>query len=81
MYTFMCKSNPITSLDIPGGFQKFEDKIFQDSRHMKVVRLSALRPGRLYSPGNIPGTHFCKRLSQPQGHSAAVMGNVNENIQ
>jgi hypothetical protein len=22
-------------------------------------------------PGNIPGTHFCLRLSQPQGHSAA----------
>jgi hypothetical protein len=35
-----------------------------------VVRLSALRTGRLYSPGNIPGTHFCYRLSRPQGHSA-----------
>jgi len=23
-----------------------------------VVRLSALRTGRLYPPGNIPGTHF-----------------------
>jgi len=23
------------------------------------------------SPGNIPGTHFCSRLSQPYGHSAA----------
>jgi hypothetical protein len=23
------------------------------------------------TPGNIPGTHFCSRLSQPQGHSAA----------
>jgi len=31
---------------------------FQDNRHMKVVRLSSLRTGRLYSPGNIPGTHF-----------------------
>ena len=38
---------------------------------MKVVRLSALRTGRLYPPGNIPGTHFCQRLSQPRGHSAA----------
>ena len=37
---------------------------------MKVVRLSALGTGRLYPPGNIPGTHFCYRLSQPQGHSA-----------
>jgi hypothetical protein len=38
---------------------------------MKVVSLSALGTGRLYHPGNIPGTHFCYRLSQPQGHSAA----------
>jgi len=38
---------------------------------MKVVNLSALRIGRLYPPGNIPGTHFCYRLSRPQGHSAA----------
>ena len=36
-----------------------------------MVRLSALRTGRLYSPGNIPGTNFCYRLSRPQGHSAA----------
>jgi hypothetical protein len=28
-------------------------------RHMKVVRLSAIRTGRLYPPGSIPGTHFC----------------------
>jgi hypothetical protein len=29
-------------------------------------------------PGNIPGTHFCFRLSQPQGHSAAgKMSNKN----
>jgi hypothetical protein len=38
---------------------------------MKVVRLSALRTGRLNPPGNIPGTHFCYRLSRLQGHSAA----------
>jgi hypothetical protein len=30
-----------------------------DNRHMKVVRLSAIRTGRIYLPGNIPGTHFC----------------------
>jgi len=30
---------------------------------MKVVRLSALRTGRLYSPGDIPGTHLCEGLS------------------
>ena len=38
---------------------------------MKVLRLSALRTGRLYPPGNISGIHFCQRPSRPQGHSAA----------
>jgi hypothetical protein len=53
------KSNPIADLDRPWGFQEVEAPRFQDSRHMKVVRLSALCTGRLYPPGNIPGTHFC----------------------
>jgi hypothetical protein len=63
--------NPITGLDRPRGFQEIEAPRFQDNRHMKVVRLSALRTGRLYILGNIPGTHFCWSLSLPQGHSAA----------
>jgi len=29
--------------------QKFEATRFQDSRHIKLVRLSAIRTGRLYS--------------------------------
>ena len=43
--------------------------------------MSALRTSRLYRPGNIPGTHLCERLSQPQGHSAAgrVMSMKNSN--
>ena len=45
--------------------------MFQDNRHMEEVRLSALRTDQLYPPGNIPGTHFRCRLSQPQDHSAA----------
>jgi hypothetical protein len=32
-------------------------------------------------PGNIPGTHFCLRISQPQGHSAAGRINSNETIE
>ena len=38
---------------------------------MKLVRLSALRTGRLYPPGNIPGTYFYYELSQPQRYNAA----------
>jgi len=34
-------------MDRPWGFQEVEVPGFQDSRHMKVVRLSALRTGRL----------------------------------
>jgi hypothetical protein len=53
------QNNPITGLDRPLGCQEVEASRFLDNRHMKVVRLSALRTGRLYPPGNIPGTHFC----------------------
>jgi hypothetical protein len=42
---------------------------FQENRHLEVARLSALSIGHLYPPGNIPGIHFCYRLSQPQGYS------------
>jgi hypothetical protein len=48
---------PIQDWTGPQGFQEVEAPRFQDNRHMKVVRLSALRTGRLYSQGNIPGTH------------------------
>ena len=75
-------SNPITGLDRPRGFQDVWAPRFQDNRHMKVVRLLAVRTGRLYPPGNISGTHFRQRLGQPQGHSAAgrKMKNSNDTI-
>jgi len=37
------------SQDRPRGFQEVEVPIFQDNRHMKVVRLSTLHTGCLYS--------------------------------
>jgi len=52
-------SNPITDLDRPRRLQEAQAASFQDSRHINVVRLSALRTGRLYPPENTPGTHFC----------------------
>ena len=57
---------------------------FHDNRHMKVVRLSTLGTCLLYSPGNIPGIHFCQRLSRPHGHKVAgrimSMNNSNDDI-
>ena len=41
-------SSPITGLNRPRRFQEVEVPRFQDNRHMKVVRLSALHTGRLY---------------------------------
>ena len=46
------------SLDRPWGFQEVKAPRFEHIWHMKVV-LSALRTGRLYPKGDIPGTHFC----------------------
>jgi len=43
------KSNPIKGLGRLWGFQEAEAPRFRDIRHMKVVRLSALRTDRLYT--------------------------------
>ena len=50
---------PLQAWTGPEGSRRLRLPDFQDNRHMKVVRLSALRTGRLYPPGNSPGTHFC----------------------
>jgi hypothetical protein len=48
---------------------------------MKVVRLPVLRTDHLYPLGKSPGTHFCYRLSRPQGHSepGRIMSIINSN--
>jgi hypothetical protein len=47
----------------------------------KVVSLTHRPP---LPPGNVPGTHFCQRLSRTQGHSAigriTSMKNSNDTI-
>jgi hypothetical protein len=43
----------------PNVFQEVETARFLDSRRMKVVRLSALPTGHIFSPGNTPATYFC----------------------
>jgi len=65
------KAIPLQAWTGPEGCRRLRLPRFQDNRHMKVVRLSAIRTGRLYPSGNTPGSHFCWRLSQPHGHSAA----------
>ena len=52
------KANPSQAWAGPEVSSRLSPR-FQDNRHMKLVRLLALRTGRLYPPGNIPGTHFC----------------------
>jgi hypothetical protein len=47
-YTHLKQSKLITGLVRPRGFQEAEALRYQDNRHMKVVRLSALRTGRFY---------------------------------
>jgi hypothetical protein len=53
------------------GSRTFSLPEFLGNQHINVARLSALHTGRFYSPGNIPGTHLCYRLSRPQYQSVA----------
>jgi len=50
------KTIPLQAWTGPKGSTRLRPSIFQDSRHMMAVSLSALSTGRLYSPGNIPGS-------------------------
>ena len=60
-------------MDSPLGLQEIEaSRISRQLAQEGGIKLSALRTGRLYIPGYIPGTHFCYRLSQPHCHSATV---------
>ena len=63
------KSVPLQAWSGPEGSRKLRlsDIVTTAQDGGKVVSLTHRPP---LPPGNTPGTHFCWRLSGPQGHSA-----------
>ena len=63
------KAVPLQAWSGPEGSRKlrFPDFMTVAQDGGKVVSLTHWPP---LAPGNTPGTHFCQRLSRPQGHSA-----------
>ena len=63
------KAIPLQAWIGPEGSRKlsFSDFMTTAQDGCKVVILTHRPP---LPPGNAPGTHFCYRLSRPQGHSA-----------
>jgi hypothetical protein len=80
---YFIKISPITGPRCPEGFRnlRFPDYVTMAQKGGKVVSLT-YRPA--LPPENTPGTHFCYRLSRPQGHSAigriTPMKNSNDTI-
>jgi hypothetical protein len=72
MFSWMeCKAIPIQAWTGPGGSMSLRLPKFIENRHINVAWLLGLHTGRFYVPGNTVVTHFCYRLSRPQGRSAA----------
>jgi len=79
-HQYYTEHQPIKGQRCPEGSRKlrFPDYVTVSQDSGKVVSLTH-RP--LLSPENTSGTHFCWRLSRPQGHSAIgrIMSMKNSN--
>ena len=80
------KAVPLQAWSGPEGSRKlrFPDFMTTAQDGGKVV---SLRHRPLLPPGNTPSTHFCQRLSLPQGHSGTgrimsndIIGNRNRDL-
>ena len=74
------KAIPLQAWTGPEGSRRLKLPDFK-SRHIKVVKVSALGTGRLYPPEMFLVLISVKRLSQPQCHSAAgrIMSMIKSN--
>jgi len=74
------KAVPLPSWSVQEGSSKLRFPYFMTTAQVggEVVSLTHQLP---LPPGNTPGTHFCERLSRPQGHSATgkIMSLKNSN--
>jgi hypothetical protein len=65
------KAIPVTGRGGQLGCETSRLPLFLDNLFTDGGELSALRAGRTFIPRNIPGTHFCWRLSRLWCHNAA----------
>jgi hypothetical protein len=74
------KAIPVTGRGGPKGCETSRLPHFLDNRLTDGGEVVSLMRRPHFTPGKIPGTHFCWRLSRPQGHSEAGRIGIIEKI-